>query len=138
VHSCSYHNWWFIILACTIIVYESTMPQSIILLFYLKHCIPFVCLSSWWSALCIFFARHLQLLFQTTNFHFYQWRIKVDVIFLHNSRKKMQRAIGERMGKEKNKSDNTMNQTNIVPINAVTYATPSRQRQGNCKCFDTN
>jgi hypothetical protein len=36
----------------------------------------------------------------------------VDVIFLHNSKKKMQRAVGERMGKGKNKLNNM-----FFPIN---------------------
>jgi hypothetical protein len=101
VHSCMYND-----------ILQIYNASSIILLFCLKHCIPFVCLSSWRSGLCIFFASHLQLLLHTTNIRFYQWRIKVDVIFLHNSKKKMQRAVGERMGKGKNKLDNT-----FFPIN---------------------
>ncbi len=55
----------------------------------------------------------------------------MDVIFLHNSKKKMQRAVGERMGKGKNKLDNT-----FFPINGKNkYKHSANQSSYICQTF---
>ncbi len=56
----------------------------------------------------------------------------MDVIFLHNSKKKMQRAVGERMGKGKNKLDNT-----FFPVNGKNQNLHSANQELHMQNFHT-